>query len=90
MTSENKAAQDAKHDQAIIVAQMSRESCVELLKIKHQYQSKEELAKILECSPEVAEETLYARIESLLAQITETTGELVDNLYWTLDAEAYQ
>jgi hypothetical protein len=84
-----KQEQDAVNDQRIIVAKMSRESCVELFKIKHTYQSKPELARVLECSEQDAEETLYARIESLLSQIVETTGENMDSLYWELDAEAY-
>ena len=42
----------------------------------------------VECEPLDAEETLYARIESLLAQIVETTGENMDDLYSRLDLEA--
>ena len=83
-----KQQQDAVNDQRIIVAKMSVESCVELFKIKHTYQSKSELARVLECSEQDAEETLYARIESLLAQIVETTGENMESLYWQLDARS--
>jgi hypothetical protein len=80
--------QDARHDQQIISASMSRESCVALFKIKHTYKTKEELGRVLECSTEDAEETLYARIESLLCQIVEVTGDNMDELYWVLDGEA--
>ena len=77
------------HDEAIIIAQLNRESCTALFNIKHKYTTKAELAQVLECTENDAEETLYARIESLLCQIVETTGENMDNLYWELDAAAY-
>jgi hypothetical protein len=71
---ENKADRDKRHEQQIEIAALNREMCVSLFKARHNHEDIDYLDE---------------RIESLLCQICEITGENMDNLYWELDGEAY-